>query len=290
MVGQMMRMINLGNQIVHVEHDGSMYIEVDSAGHRRRYGSIEICKNCGKEYFRTDTDKQKGVRIFCSAKCANEAWSKSWADKLNQELQVTKYVLLDGQKIYQGEDGKRFIVVRRKRKVGYRIRKDYGEIKRCKGCGKEFFSLFRYREGHPYGGQYCSKACFMKFGHSTSEHHNWKGGRKNARGYVFIFSPDHPRANEQKYVFEHHLVMEKKIGRYLRDDEIVHHIDGSRSNNDIGNLILFTDAQHKGFHGRCSEYAYEFVKEKAPRLVDTYLEFIQVKADRIRRGDVNETR
>ncbi len=42
----------------------------------------------------------------------------------------------------------------------------------------------------------------------------------------------------------HRVVMEKKLGRALLSDEIVHHIDGNKQNVDPENLELMTRAQH----------------------------------------------
>ena len=36
-----------------------------------------------------------------------------------------------------------------------------------------------------------------------------------------------------RYVYEHRLLMEQKIGRLLRPGEIIHHKDGDRLNNNI---------------------------------------------------------
>lgn len=42
--------------------------------------------------------------------------------------------------------------------------------------------------------------------------------------------------------------MEKHLGRYLRDDEIVHHIDGDITNNNIENLLLTNQKKHTKHH------------------------------------------
>ena len=48
---------------------------------------------------------------------------------------------------------------------------------------------------------------------------------------------------------EHRLVMEKHLGRRLTKEEVVHHVDRDKSNNDINNLILFpTKKAHTKFH------------------------------------------
>lgn len=51
-----------------------------------------------------------------------------------------------------------------------------------------------------------------------------------------------------KRIREHRLVMEKFIGRKLLRNEIVHHIDGDKKNNDIKNLQLMTFQQHCIMH------------------------------------------
>lgn len=78
---------------------------------------------------------------------------------------------------------------------------------------------------------------------------NWKGGRrKKTAGYVEIYCPDHPNANKRKCVYEHQLIVEKHIGRYIKKGEVVHHIDGNKANNDISNLLLLTSSEHAKLH------------------------------------------
>ena len=74
----------------------------------------------------------------------------------------------------------------------------------------------------------------------------WKGGKyKNSRGYVYIWNPNHPYSNNEGYVFEHRLVMEKHIGRFLIPNiDDVHHINGIKDDNRIENLQLLRHGDH----------------------------------------------
>lgn len=78
---------------------------------------------------------------------------------------------------------------------------------------------------------------------------NWRGGRRKLpSGYVYVYMPDHPSATSNGVVMEHRLVMEEKLGRYLEKGEIVHHIDGDKSNNNPDNLTVKTRSQHVQEH------------------------------------------
>ncbi len=79
----------------------------------------------------------------------------------------------------------------------------------------------------------------------------WRGGKTNSvQGYVWIYAPEHPKAKNKKYVPEQVLVMEKKIGRYLGTNEVVHHINGIKNDNRLENLTLMTAKEHKSLHAR----------------------------------------
>jgi hypothetical protein len=82
---------------------------------------------------------------------------------------------------------------------------------------------------------------------SEAANGNWKGGRtRHKAGYVMIRVPDHPRAVKSPYVFEHVLVAEQLLGRYLLPGESIHHRNGIRDDNRPENLELWTKPQPSG--------------------------------------------
>lgn len=79
---------------------------------------------------------------------------------------------------------------------------------------------------------------------------SYAGGRRiDPDGYVYVSAPDgHPNARvlpgkNVGHIYEHRLVMESSIGRYLQPAEVVDHIDGIRLHNSPDNLRLFSSNQ-----------------------------------------------
>jgi len=79
----------------------------------------------------------------------------------------------------------------------------------------------------------------------------WRGGRtRHKAGYLMVLARDHPRAGSNGYVFEHVLVMEAALGRFLFPGETVHHLNGVRDDNRPDNLELWTRPQPSGVRAR----------------------------------------
>jgi hypothetical protein len=92
----------------------------------------------------------------------------------------------------------------------------------------------------------------IKKGHQNKGENNgqWNGGFSiDIRGYRLIRMPDHPHCQQPNgYILEHRLVAERMIGRYLKDNEEVHHKDEDRLNNSPSNLLIFTKSNHRKLH------------------------------------------
>lgn len=127
------------------------------------------------------------------------------------------------------------------RKKFYAVKTVYRKMA-CAGCRKTCVST----------GKYCSSDCANKhidwFGEN---HHAWKGGvAETTRGYRMV------RVGVGEYKPEHVMKMEAHLGRKLiKGVEVVHHVNGVKSDNRLSNLVVMTRAAHASHHakGRASK-------------------------------------
>jgi len=125
-------------------------------------------------------------------------------------------------------------------------------IKICIGCSSKFISKINKPKA-----KWCNKKCFHKTYKVTEDtrlkqrlsHLGIKRKRmekiKRANGYFAIYKPEHPNAHKQGYILEHRYIMSESLGRPLKKNEVVHHLNHDITDNRIENLELCTSAgQH----------------------------------------------
>lgn len=95
---------------------------------------------------------------------------------------------------------------------------------------------------------------------------NFQGGKYiDDKGYVRILTPDHPK-NIRGYAYEHRLVVEKYLNRYLESWETVHHINEIKEDNRLDNLFLCSHSEHSALHKEGARTTKHH-KEKMRKLV-----------------------
>lgn len=95
----------------------------------------------------------------------------------------------------------------------------------------------------------CSTPHKPLLGAKGPDHPKWKGGTQVDRdGYIKTYAPDHPWPRRGGYVREHVRVMELHIGRRIRPNEIVHHVNHDKTDNRLSNLRLMDAGDHSRHH------------------------------------------
>jgi hypothetical protein len=125
----------------------------------------------------------------------------------------------------------------------------------CQNCKKPF--RVEQKELRRGNGLYCGRRCassvkswahMSKRNNYGPNNYAWKGGRTlHAKGYIYAYAPDHPRASNG-YVFEHILVAEKKLGRYLLPGETPHHKNFIKDDNRPENIEILSAKDHGRLH------------------------------------------
>lgn len=114
----------------------------------------------------------------------------------------------------------------------------------------------------------CSRICSGKLRGTQ----NFKGGRIEREGYILLYRPDHPHADQKGYIYEHRLVVEQATGKELTAVDIVHHINHDPSDNRLENLVVLTQSEHASYHHRGEHHSQA-------KLTDLLVREIRLKYD-----------
>lgn len=84
---------------------------------------------------------------------------------------------------------------------------------------------------------------------------DWLFGREMPKrisklGYIQLFIPEHPNARGDGYVFEHTWIVAKAMNKPVPEGSHIHHVNGVKSDNSPGNLVVCSDQYHKLLHYR----------------------------------------
>lgn len=129
--------------------------------------------------------------------------------------------------------------------------------KTCAACGDSFDVRPSRAEA-----TYCSKRCESdgRVLRPLDRTHNGRPARLDTRGYVLVWEPDHPNKGFKGWMYEHRLVVEAVLGRYLETDEHVHHVNGVKDDNRPENLEVMAANDHAALSSR--DYRDQVIRDR----------------------------
>lgn len=112
----------------------------------------------------------------------------------------------------------------------------------CDVCGQETISG---QPSYKTCGNSCARRKFV-----GEKNHQWKNGGITGDGYKYIYVHDCPMSDFRGRIKEHRYIMYKKLGRSLKNDEHVHHINGNKLDNREENLKIVSKSEHMAIHSK----------------------------------------
>lgn len=140
----------------------------------------------------------------------------------------------------------------------------------------------------------CPQGCPQDLKHSMSptgasinngfrkgqEHPKWMpiGTKRLSRGYILVKTSFLNKNGQCKWILEHHLVIEKKIGRKLTTIEQVHHINGIKNDNRPENLSIVNRYSHQVIH-KVNYIKSESINEKISKHITAKEDTVFISQD-----------
>lgn len=119
--------------------------------------------------------------------------------------------------------------------------------------------MHQFLRGHSTRSASFKERVFVPRRHVTEGPQNgrYKGHRTvTSAGYISIRVPNGSAKDQGGgYGSEHRVVMSRILGRELTRDEVVHHINGQKSDNRPENLVVMTNHEHLMLHARMKREA-----------------------------------
>lgn len=187
----------------------------------------KTCEYCGKKFYTYPSIHKR----FCSHECSIR---NQW--KTRERAKMVKIKCQNCGKIFEVEASDHRL--KDGSGIKYCSRKCMGEAEtkakpiKCLNCGKTFYAT---------RGKFCSQECACEYRSKNYKDHK----TYSENGYLVKYEKGY---NKKGNVKVHRAIMEEHLGRKLSPDEVVHHIDGNKKNNDISNLKVMTRGEHSRLH------------------------------------------
>ena len=220
---------------------------------------IKKCRHCGHDF----PSSKKSKHVFCSRKCWDEhpryksphnttrvpKPCKQCGELMFRRQKDSKFCSKECQ--YESRRIPKIDLICTHCKKNYQVQHHRTDSKFCsKKCQLESNRIPKidlicthckknYQvQHHRTDSKFCSKKCYTKHSHMQSNEITTNSGHISIR-----------QEDSSKYQARHRVVMEAHLGRDLHEDEIVHHINYNKSDNQIENLDVLSKEEHGFAHG-----------------------------------------
>ena len=184
-----------------------------------------VCEECGKICI---AKYKSQAKRFCSHKCAN---MNRWEQKPKAVTEVVCGVCGKTFDVRNSDHRMKNRAVKYCSKECAGIASRKGTNKECPICKTVFYTTRNVC---------CSPDCATEYKKQMHQHKTYF-----ENGYIIEY---HNGYNKKGNVKQHRRIMEDYIGRKLNDDEIVHHVNGIKTDNRIENLTIMKKGEHSSYH------------------------------------------